>query len=292
MATVLPPASDFTGASVTEGQFKTAITNLRSHIAEQSGTEGTRPTARNRIINGNFSVNQRGVSGTVTLAAGAYGHDRWKAGAGGCTYTFSTVENVTTLTITAGSLQQVIEGNNLETGAYTLSWAGTAQGKIEAGAYAASGVTGSVTGGTNTTIEFGTGTLSKVQFESGSTATPFAFLSYSDDLMLCQRYLYTSYSRGVAPNAAAGATGGSFFSLNVSYAWGSNAFPVEMRAAPTVTLYNPYGGSGPGTAYNLTTGAAVAATSADVTDKYLNSISVAATAGNHILAHFTAVSEL
>lgn len=224
MATALPSASDFTGASVTEGQFKTAITNLRSHIAEQSGTEGTRPTARNRIINGNFAINQRGVSGTVTLAAGAYGHDRWKAGAGGCTYTFATVENVTTLTITAGSLQHVIEGSNLETGTYTLSWSGTAQGKIGAGAYAASGVTGSVTGGTNTTTEFGTGTLGKVQFESGSTATPFVFRDRASELAACQRYYHTGLA--AARFYATGA--GHLCSTPV-------CFPVQMQATPTIT---------------------------------------------------------
>ena len=75
---------------------------------------------KNAIINGNFAVNQRAVSGTVTLAAGAYGHDRFKAGASGCTYTFATANNITTLTISAGSLIQVIEGNNLFTGTYTL----------------------------------------------------------------------------------------------------------------------------------------------------------------------------
>jgi hypothetical protein len=86
---------------------------------------------KNVIIDGNFNVNQRGVSGTVTLAAGAYGHDRWKGGASGCTYTFATVENVTTLTISAGSLIQVVEGLNLQSGIYTLSFSGTAQGKIK-----------------------------------------------------------------------------------------------------------------------------------------------------------------
>jgi len=76
---------------------------------------------KNAIINGNFQINQRGVSGTVTLAAGAYGHDRFKAGASGCTYTFATSNNVTTLTISAGSLIQVVEGLNLYTDTYTLS---------------------------------------------------------------------------------------------------------------------------------------------------------------------------
>lgn len=142
----------------------------------------------NAIINGNFQVNQRAVSGTVTLAAGAYGHDRWKAGASGCTYTFATSNNVTTLTISAGSLIQVIEGLNLYSGTYTLSWTGTAQGKIGAGSYSGSGVTGSVTGGTNLNIEFNTGTVSLVQFEPGVEASPFERRDYGRELMMCQRY--------------------------------------------------------------------------------------------------------
>ena len=146
---------------------------------------------KNRLINGNFGINQRGVSGTVTLAAGAYGHDRFKAGASGCTYTFATSNNVTTLTISSGSLQQVVEGLNLETGTYALSWTGTAQGKIGAGSYGASGITGSITGGTNTTVEFNTGTLSLAQLEKGSTATSFDYRPYGQELMLAQRYYQT-----------------------------------------------------------------------------------------------------
>jgi len=145
-------------------------------------------SARNAIINGNFGINQRGVSGTVTLAAGAYGHDRWKAGASGCTYTFATSGNVTTLTISAGSLIQVIEGINLFDGTYVLSWTGTAQGKIGAGSFGNSGITGSVTGGTDLNIEFDTGTVSLVQFEQGTVATPFEHRFIGHELSLCQRY--------------------------------------------------------------------------------------------------------
>tara|TARA_R110000822_G_scaffold306413_1_gene432688 strand:- start:391 stop:819 length:429 start_codon:yes stop_codon:yes gene_type:complete len=118
---------------------------------------------KNVIINGNFGINQRAVTGSVVLSAGVYGHDRFKAGASGCSYTFATSANVTTLTISAGSLIQVVEGINLQTGTYTLSWTGTAQGKIGGGSYASSGTTGSATGGTNLNVEFNTGTISLVQ---------------------------------------------------------------------------------------------------------------------------------
>jgi len=178
---------------------------------------------RNAIINGNFGINQRGVSGTVSLAAGAYGHDRWKAGASGCTYTFATSQNVTTLTISSGSLIQVVEGLNLMTGDYSLSWEGTAQGKIGAGSYGNSGITGSVTGGTDLNIEFGTGTVRLVQLEKGTVATPFEYRQYGTELALCQRYYQQS-----------------LFQVYT----GANPIPysykVSMRAAPTIAG----GGSG------------------------------------------------
>jgi hypothetical protein len=184
---------------------------------------------KNVIINGNFQINQRGVSGTVTLAAGAYGHDRFKAGASGCTYTFATSNNVTTLTISAGSLIQVVEGLNLYTDTYTLSWTGTAQGKIGAGSYAGSGVTGSVTGGTNLNIEFNTGTLSLVQLEAGSVASPFERRDYGRELMMCQRYYYEFNQSGGLAAPCLPWTG-----TNTNRCFAMFNHPVAMRASPTV----------------------------------------------------------
>lgn len=179
---------------------------------------------KNRLINAQLLINQRGVSGTVSLSAGAYGHDRFKAGASGCTYTFSTTNNVTTLTISAGSLQQVIEGLNLESGTYTLSWTGTAQGKIGAGSYGASGITGSITGGTNTTIEFNTGTLSLPQLEVGSTATSFDYRPYTTEFQLAQRY----YQRS--------SFGTTTYPSSTGYARAYASFAVVMRATPTMAF--------------------------------------------------------
>jgi hypothetical protein len=184
---------------------------------------------KNAIINGNFAVNQRGVSGTVTLAAGAYGHDRFKAGASGCTYTFATANNITTLTISAGSLIQVIEGNNLFTGTYTLSWVGTAQGKIGGGSYASSGVTGTPAGGADLNIEFNTGTLSLVQFEPGAIATPFERRPYGTELALCQRYYET--------------TGMVLLTAVVGH-YQPGYWAVQKRAAPTLTLVPVSGTNG------------------------------------------------
>jgi hypothetical protein len=198
---------------------------------------------KNKIINGNFNINQRVVSGTVVLTAGQYGHDRWKAGSSGCTYTFATVEGVTTLTITAGSLQQIIEDNVLRTGEHVLSWAGTAQGKIGAGSYGASGITGTATGGTNLTIEFNTGTLSLVQFEEGSNATTFEQRPFALELLMCQRYYEKSYSYGTAiGNTTVSEAYVGYIKSAYDFYFPCVNFKVEKRAAPTFKFYNTQSG--------------------------------------------------
>jgi hypothetical protein len=176
--------------------------------------------------NGGFAINQRSyVSGTA-LAAGAFGHDRWKAGAGGCTYTFTQSGNpTTTITITAGTLQQVVEGVALVGGNYTLSWTGTALGRISGGAYVASPVvTSAVSAGVNTTIEFNTGTLGRVKFEAGMTVTPWVALPPQQDLANCQRYFFTGawFVNGYA------ATGANAVAMQ--------AMPGSMRAAPALAI--------------------------------------------------------
>jgi len=184
---------------------------------------------RNKVLNGNFAVNQRVVSGSVVLAAGAYGHDMWKAGASGCTYTFAASAGVTTLTISAGSLVQPVDGDSLQTGTYTLSWTGTAQGKIGAGAYSATGVTGAVTGGANTTIEFNTGTLSLVQLEPGAKPTVYEFIGKEADLHRCEPY-YEIIRYKANGNAAIS----SLLSAGADYfQW---SFRRVKKSAPTITL--------------------------------------------------------
>jgi hypothetical protein len=182
---------------------------------------------RNKIINGNPRINQRGyVSGAATTA-GQYTLDRWKVtGTGGIT--FSTTNNKTTITIPSGqTIQQVIEGLNLDTGTYVLSWEGTAQGRVNSGSYGTSGaVTASVTGGTNTTIEFNAGTVTSIQFEQGTVVTSFERRDIGRELMMCQRY----YEVG-------GRTGWVGYSVSSEqYVIGFVGYRVTKRSAATITV--------------------------------------------------------
>jgi hypothetical protein len=199
---------------------------------------------RNRLRNASFGINQRGVSGTVTLAAGAYGHDGVKAGAAGCTYTFATSGIDTTITITAGSLILAIESSLIEGGAYVLSQAGNAQARVwqgtgstGSGSYAAVPAAGlaltNLAAATQTNVEFSTGTVLRPQFEPGSYPTAFERRLRPVELLLAARY----YGRNAA---LGGGWGGS-----AATAVFGIAFPVPMRATPTTALVDGaiYGGS-------------------------------------------------
>ena len=258
---------------------------------------GSTISGRQRLINGSFAVNQRAVSGSVVLAAGVYGHDRWKAGASGCSYTFATTAGVTTLTITAGSLVQVVEDRNIEAGAHVASWTGTATARLNnSGAYAATPVSGTLTGGASAYLEFSTGTLSNVQLEPGTVATAVERRSYAAELALCQRYFTTSYDSVAAGTAAAAAN------RRVAVSTSSTtpgvqfqvSYPVTMRAAPTITFYNPSTGAA-GTMRNETAGTDLAIGTFGTPGKdffaAFNS-AAAATVQNIYAMHFTANAEL
>lgn len=287
--TVTPPAGAAVDRTLTlpDSSGTTALTSMLG--------------LRNKIINGNPLINQRAAAAASTAyAAGVYFLDRWKAGAGGATLSFSTTDNVVTISITAGSIIQVVEGLNLTTGTYTLSWTGTAQGKIGAGAFSASGVTGSITGGTNTNVEFNVGTLSLVQLEPGSVATPFEHRPYGQELALCQRYYEKSFRQGTAPVQGVGTFEGAAcifiagkagtapqFSSQVSFA-------VRKRTDATITLFNPVNTNAQ--ARDETAGGDCSSTVAGGTGDgafYVQCAGNAATAvGNLIGAHWTASAEL
>lgn len=182
--------------------------------------------ATNYADNSGFTVNQRGYASGTALAAGAYGFDRWKAGASGCTLTYTASPGSTVVTISAGTLQQVIEAANQINSTYTLSWLGSATGRVNTGAYVASPI--QFTGAANTavTIEFQGGTLGQVQLQIGNQVTLWQPSPFQVEIARCQRFYL-----GVAYYIYAGWAGpGNASAMN------GIVFPVQMRSTPTIAL--------------------------------------------------------
>ncbi|WPZ13273.1 hypothetical protein T8J41_14020 [Nitratireductor rhodophyticola] len=213
-------------AFAASGDFATAAQGAKADAAFPKTDAGALTGLRNCLINPLFEWNQRSVSGTVTLAAGEYGHDRWKAGASGCTYTFSTTAGITTITISSGSLQQVVESGCFagRSGDYYLSWSGTAQGRINGGGYGASGaVSAALSGAANATVEFNTGTLllPQLQFDYESE---FGTRHPQQELGICQRYFR---------HLDAVASKGAYNDASVRQYLSENQCNPPMRSAPT-----------------------------------------------------------
>jgi hypothetical protein len=119
-----------------------------------------------------------------------------------------------------------METLEVEGGSYMLSWTGTAQGRVNAGSYAASPVAvTSLTANTAITVEFNTGTVGQAQLEPGAVATAFERRPMQQELALCQRF-YQVYQGFVA---TAYVTGNGLNSL---------PYAVPLRASPSVTYSN------------------------------------------------------
>ena len=224
----------FVGAAIAANPGPRGATGATGAQGPAGPTGAAGATSRNLLRNGNFAVNQRGVSGTVTLDDDQYGHDGWKGGANGATYTFSTSGADTVISISAGSLVQVIEAGAVGGTTFTASQAGGGQLHLfqpstSAQAFGIGSATLSgATAGATLSIEVGTGTVSLVQVEAGTVASAFERRLLSEELAFCQRY-YVSYVF-----AGAGAV-----QFNAYYAGGSYlgfyfSLPVPMRAQPTV----------------------------------------------------------
>ena len=200
---------------------------------------------KNRIINGNFEINQRGYISGTNLASGSYGFDRWKSGFTNTSLTFVDGVQATTVTISSsGVLQQIIERENVPAGTYVLSWTGTATGRVynsggTAPAYAASPVTVTLNGAANVVVEFtasgGTRTLGTVQLEAGTVPSPFEYRLRGEELALCQRYFVryvgdpTGYNSVIVPGVANPTT---------TVSRGTLVLPVPMRRGPVTADFS------------------------------------------------------
>lgn len=179
----------------------------------------------NYVDNSGFTVVQRPITSGTAFAPGAYTFDRWKAGASGCTLTWTSSPASTVVTIAAGTLQQVIEGVNLFNSSYTLSWVGSATGRVNTGTYVASPITFTGAPNTNVTIEFQGGTLGQVQLQIGTQATLWQPNPAQVEVARCQRFFVAMAMFDAVSSGPVAAT----YAVTVN-------LPVSMRSTPTIVI--------------------------------------------------------
>ena len=194
------------------------------------------PFGENLLINGDFAINQRGFAGGA-LAAGDYGCDRWKAGAGGATLSISG----DVATLSAGSILQIVEGGRGPWRTVTLSVEDLSGGAI---AMTVNGATQTVTPGAGrkgaafdlsslpaashcaVALAPASGAVSfkRVKLEYGAFPSAWSPRHRADELRLCQRY-HQRCAGGVPMVAPAAAQASGYGSL-----------PVVMRATPSPVM--------------------------------------------------------
>jgi hypothetical protein len=156
-------------------------------------------------------------------------------------YSIPTANTWTTVSITiAGDTTGTWIGATNDTGInlrFSLGMGSTYSGT--AGAWTGTSNIFSATGATSVVGTNGaTFYITGVQLEKGSTATSFDYRPYGTELALCQRYYAKTFPQNVAPANGLGTNyflGYSPNSTNPSTIW---KFPVTMRSAPTLTLFN------------------------------------------------------
>ena len=211
---------------------------------------------RNRVINGDFRVNQRGYTSGSALAVGAFGFDRWKANSASASLTFTSTPQGQMLQID-GFFQQVIERAELPAGTYTLSWDGNAGGRIyRSGDSQPSVAYGQITfdndGTTDVIVEFSGSaqSLGNVQLELGRVATAFEQESLALQLAKCKRY-YQRLGTGTAGREPVGMGIGSA----ITAGFVMRALSREMRATPPLTVTS-------GTTFRINVGGTIVAPTA------------------------------
>jgi len=278
MATAIDAKGDLVAGTAADTFSRLAVgTNGQVLTADSSAGTGLAwatpsTSAINLLLNSNFALNQRAYVSAANLASGTYGFDRWKSNYTNTTLTFTASTQGQSITINAsGGLQQVIEQGLIPAGTYTLSWTGTATGRVyNSGgtppSYAASPVTFTADGTANVVVEFTasgtTKTLSKVQFNAGTGTTwTLATPTLQTELAACQRYYQRFTDSGTASlfcTGIANSTTTMVFVMNL---------PVSMRIKPTTVDYSALQVSDSASNYVIT---ALSSTIGNTTQQYVS----------------------
>lgn len=214
---------------------KIAFTKANENFAELYAAMA----GANMLISCGSPVNQSGFSGGA-VAAGSYGYDMWKAGAGGCNVTINATTGV--FTHTSGPLQQVVEAPLLAWGSPLTFSVENPSGSI---AVSVGGATGTITAGPGrrgvTLSPSGSGdmvlqitaagvTYSRPKLERGSLATAFIPVPAAVDLAMVQRY----YERGWLYLYGCVSASGGHIGTQSAFKVAKRATPAMVYAAPVV----------------------------------------------------------
>jgi hypothetical protein len=156
------------------------------------------------------------------------------------TYTISSANTWTTISVTVvgapASTWLTTNGNAIEI-YFSMGTGSTFLGT--AGSWSANDYR-SATGGTNVVATNGaTWYVTGVQFEAGTTASPFEYRSYGQELFLCQRYYYTQIVTigGTTQIGTAGQATGANNANGITI-----PLPATMRTAPSAVTTSTLSG--------------------------------------------------
>lgn len=214
----------------------------------------------NLLINSAFTFNQRAFKGG-SLSAGAYGHDRWGAYNGGCSYSVAG----STITLNSGTLCQVIENAALggmvvtfsienPSGALTVTL-GSTSANISAGSGRV-GVTMTVpsdqSGDLKVRLSGSNVSFARPKLEMGRQATQWSPPDQALERARCLRYYEKSYLDKDAPGTKT--TDGYvnwFLQGSVGQFSYNTSFSQQKRALPALTIYSHFSGAA-GKVYDVT----------------------------------------
>jgi hypothetical protein len=222
-----------TGANVTAAQVAGSGT-VQNRLQITGAASVTAVGVGQRIeTNNSYDLNGKICTLSVDLANSVLTTVTWTASYANTSNTFGTIGTPTKTQIATGTFTV-----NSTVANYTT--------QITIPSAAVTGIEILFTVGAQTS---GTWTIGNVQFEAGSAASPFEYLSYSTELALCQRYFEKSFNLETAPVQNVGALQGALvtgaYTTSASAILATACFAVEKRVAPTVTTYNPFAaGSG------------------------------------------------